>query len=352
MGFFDKIKVFFNNDKTNQKKELICQEENINNNIVNFKDRDNLAIEISKSLYELYATMERENKKKIQFFLRIKDSISSKNCTISNVDLLIQRISERTTTIGYEFLVKWINGNEEFEEYNDINKILVKIYDGNDINIDYQYEIDYEIFNVVLEDIKNIIKNRFNKNVEINNIKRIKPIKQKEELVDFGILGNCDYYDIEYRTEEKLNDEQIEEKKREILNSYKIQIDDINKKIFYEMHYHLMQTDHKIWDYEGFDIIINREKLPVNFDDLSVTEKGEILYLNNVSEYNELWEKIKDEKPFWNLENIKKDINITNVVIEPDYNKICIEFNGFCSFFYAIIEMDLENYNIINFDVS
>ena len=43
----------------------------------------------------------------------------------------------------------------------------------------------------------------------------------------------------------------------------------------------------------------------------------EILYLNNVSEYNELWERIKEEKPFWNLENIKKDINILISGLKP-----------------------------------
>lgn len=82
--------------------------------------------------------------------------------------------------------------------------------------------------------------------------------------------------------------------------------------------------------------------LPNDFYDLSDKQKRDILYFDNNYTYNELWEKIQQTKPFWNLNNIKNDINITNIVIDADYKHISIEFNGVCNMYTAYIELSYD----------
>ena len=323
--------------------------ESLKNN-EDFNERDKLAIEVAKSLYNLYKILESSKKEKIHFILRTKDKEISKSCRLDSIEQLIGKIKERQTIIGFELSTSWINGNDTEEEYNDKSKIAVKIFDEDMIKIDYQNETGYEMFDITLKNIEEIINNISNKIVEINRINRSRPTR---EFIDFGILGNYEFNDIQYRTNEELTEEQIQIKKREILNDYSKHLDEINKKFFYQIHDNLYSTDYNIWEYKEFEVIINKEMLPNNFYDLSDKEKRNILYLSGKYTENELWEKIQQTKPFWNLNNIKDDIKITNIVIDADYNHINIEFNGICEFFVAYTELSYDkDYQIKVFNPS
>lgn len=119
------------------------------------------------------------------------------------------------------------------------------------------------------------------------------------------------------------------------------------------MHYHLSSTDYNIWEYDEFKKIIHVNLLPQNFYNLNNNEKRDILYLYGNYNYLELWEKIQQEKPFWNLNNLKNDIAITNVVIHDEDKYISIEFSGICKFFVAYLELNYEDdFNIDVFDPS
>lgn len=334
----------------NRKTTLNEMRASISSDIEEFKEIDKLAIEVSKSLENLYKALESDKKEKIYFILRTKDKEISKSCRLDSIDQLIEKIRERQSIIGYELSTSWIDGNDIEEKYNDKSKIQVKISDEDTVKIDYQNEAKYEMFDIILKNIEEIIMNNFNKKVETNVIKRNKP---KREFIDFGILGNYEFSNIKYITGDKLTQEQIETKKREILKDYNKHLDEIDKKIFHEIYYHLCCTDYNIWDYKEFRILINTEILPENFYDLSDKEKREILYFSDTYTESELWDKIQQTKPFWNLNSIKDDVDITNIIIDADYKHINIEFNGICDFFTAYIELSYDKeYKIKVFDPS
>ena len=313
-----------------------------------FNERDKLAIEVAKSLYDLYKSLEKDKKQKIYFILRIKDMDISKSCRIEDIEQFIQKIKEKSTIVGFELSTSWVNGNDIIEEYNDKNKITVKISNEDTVIIDYQCEIPDVMFDDTLKNIENIIKDTSKKIAKLNIVKRHKP---KREMVDFGILGKYQLNYIGYETEEEITEEQVETEKRKIMSDYNKHLDEINKKIFYEIYDQLSNTDYKIWEDEAFEKIINKEKLPNSFNDLSDEQKREILYLNDEYTYLELWEKIQETKSFWNLNNIKDDVVITNVMIDADRRNISIEFNGICNSFVAYIRLSYDNnYEIEEFN--
>lgn len=66
-----------------------------------------------------------------------------------------------------------------------------------------------------------------------------------------------------------------------------------------------------------------------------------------------MWNKLNEIKPFWNINKIKEDVKITNVVISEEFGTIFIEFHGIFSFFTAYIELDYKNnYDVKMFDPS
>lgn len=318
-------------------------------------EMNKIALEIATILNELYEminneTQEITKKERKYLILRIKDQSIAKNCALTDINQFIQRVSERTTTIGYELTTGWIICNDLEDECEKTSKITVKISADDIIKIDYQQEIKIEKFDEILAKIETLIKNKYGKNVEINHIIQ-KENESKVEYIDFGILGKYKYNSIQYETEEELTPEEFETKIRNVLNDYNIHIDEINKKIFYEMYKILTETDYEIWKTESFNIIIDKEKLPQNFDILTKQQKNDFLYLYEYNDYNDLWNNLQKDRPFWNLNKIKEDITITNFIINDNYGKITIEFNGFFSLLTAYIKLNYkENYEIDAFD--
>ncbi|MGM9877902.1 MAG: hypothetical protein ACI33S_04550 [Bacilli bacterium] len=319
------------------------------------KLNDKVVIETAEKLNKLYEIINNERieaKKRKYLMLRIKDEMDSKNCTITSIDQFKKKVNERKTTIGYELTVGYIIGDESDEEWEKISKIVVKVDNSDIIKIDFQNEISQEIFDKVLIDIESMIKNKYNKQVEINYITRDKS-KPKVEFIDFGILGRYKYNMINYQTDEEMNIEQRDIQTRKVINEYYLQINEINKKIFYKIYDELRLTDYKIWESASFDIIIDRKKLPYNFDDLNDQQKTDIIYIYDYNDYIDLWNKINEIKPFWDLNKIKEDVKITNVAISEKIGTISIEFNGIFDFFTAYIELDYKkNYDVKKFDPS
>lgn len=327
------------------KKLILRKEQYMLNDIdKSVEERDNLAIEVAKALHTLYESLEKKENKKLYYMLRIIDKEIAKSCGIEDIKLFIKKIRSSKTIKSYELSTACINTND------DKDKITVKISDENIVEIDYQSEIRDANFEETLRNIENIIKVNTNK---ISKINIIKSDKHQIENVDFGILGNYQLHRIEYKTNAKLSKSEIENEKRKIINDYNKNLDEINKKIFYKIYDELKMTDYNLWEHETFEKIINRAMLPKDFDDLDEKQKRDILYFKDNYNYQELWKKINEEKMFWNLDNIKNDVVITNVIIDADYKNICMEFYGICDFFVAYIELNYEkNYTIEQFDPS
>ena len=210
----------------------------------------------------------------------------------------------------------------------------------------YKKEKNINKNNVTPKNIESLIEEKSKKIAKINIVERDKP---KREFADFGILGEFELNDIQYKTNKKLTEEQKQIEKLKILNGYKENLEEINKKIFSNIIYHLECTDYNIWEYDSFDKIINKEKLPDNFNSLSNEQKRKILYFVDY----EFGDKIQEIKTVWNINNLKDDITITNIVIDANYKHIDIEFNGVCDFFVAYISINYaEDYQIKQFDPS
>lgn len=149
------------------------------------KPIDKLAIDIAKQIDKLYEILKAEKtdstKKNRKFLLlRIKDQNVAKNCAIDNIPLFIQRINERTTTIGYELTTGWIIGEQDGTELE--SKIVVKIDNSDNIEIEYNNEIDIPQFVETLKEIEEIIKKKYKKQVKINYITKAQQSKTINEL--------------------------------------------------------------------------------------------------------------------------------------------------------------------------
>lgn len=174
-------------------------------------EMDKIALEVSIILNRMYEILKKESSKIIRkerkyLMLRIKDQSVAKNCTIEDIKLFIQRLKERTTTIGYELTTGWIIGDEDGEEWEDVSKIIVKIDNSNTVKIDFQNEIKLENFDKILINVESMVKNKYSKQVEMNYITRDKS-KPKVEYIDFGILGRYKYNRINYETDDEINAE-------------------------------------------------------------------------------------------------------------------------------------------------
>lgn len=151
-------------------------------------DTDKIAVEIAEKLNELYGTITENNQETIKenkkyLYLKIKDQSTAKNCTITDKEKFIQRIKERTTTIGYELIIGWIIGEKSFDKWDDISRILVRIDKSDIIKVEFQNEILPEVFIETLGKIESLIKNKYNKKIEINHIIRDKSKTDREKFI-------------------------------------------------------------------------------------------------------------------------------------------------------------------------
>ena len=332
MLFLDKIKTIFDKNK------LIPD-------TINSVEDVNLIYFIANSISDLYNQLNSDVNLNLILFFKIKDVTSSKNCTITNLNTFLDRIKERDSIIGYEFL---ISHNSLYSGKNKV-MILVKVYNDKNIVIEYQNDFDYELIKHYINELKEKIENFYNKSLDIYFIEKEDNSFNVDSLVDLGILNSFEFSQIQYKTVNNLTQDEINSNIIKIFNEYKKNIIDINKKIFYEMHNILVGTDYNIWEYDGFKKIVDINLLPSNFFHLSNNEKRSILFLDdNLDNYVDFWDKFNVKKPFWKLDCIKDDIIITNVVIDDKFKLISIEFNGFCQFFNAFIELKYDD----NFEIN
>lgn len=303
--------------------------------------KDDIALEIIK-----YITNEPQtNMYKTSIQLRLVNEKPSKSCTVDSMEKFLERKNTIEGIISYELLIRWISENT-----SKTNMIQTKINLKNDIiNIKYENNEKLDFMITKVNEIKNIIQNM---GVTPTIEEKIKE-EPKVELVSLGILGDYNIYDIEYETINQITKEQEYNKIKEVMEGFAKNIEKINNGLFYEIYSNLDCVVAPLWEDESFNKIINIEKLPQEFSEISEEEKHKILFdFNSEINKNNIIEITKIEKPFWNIENIKNDLIIKYVKIEEEYNEIIIEFNGILNCFIAYIEIDTNNYEITNFDPS
>ena len=189
-----------------------------------FKKTKNEKIEISTKLDKLYKSIQedktyndKENRKYL--FLRIKDKSPSKNCTIDNLEKFIKRVEERTETIGYELSIGLIVNKEE-------SKIIVKIDNETNIEINYINELNNNLFEQMLNEIESLIKKEYKKDVKIIKIEKEKNNKIEE-------LKNNDYIALEIFNKSKVirvfstGDNQFDENGKYKNNDFKLNKEEI-----------------------------------------------------------------------------------------------------------------------------
>ncbi len=343
MGLFDGLKNIFKKEKSveganNDIEELLDEEYSMND----------VAIEIAGIIKSLYNTMKHENKRAYLRF-RILDEKASKNATVEDYDVFLYRVNNKPTNIGYEISTAWIAGEEPSHDYNDIDRIVVKISKEKLVKVNFQYEKDYDLFIRVKDMILDKLQNKFQVEVELKNVERIKPVKatfletkDTSKKVSFGILGEYNYDYVETIPETANLDD--------LVNSLNKNMITFNQQVFHAIHSDLVATAVNIWDDEDFNKFIDVPKLPNDFFELPEDAQREILYCDDTLDYKTLWQEINN-KSFWNLSNISKTIEITNVIFDTTSKTITIEFNGFCGVYTALIEIEYENnYTVSNFD--
>jgi hypothetical protein len=325
-------------------------------------NRDELAIGVTNILYKLYSDLKVEGKRAI-FHPEIKDQIASKNCSPSTAERFATIVHERDSIINYVLTVSSNVGEYKGLEMekNDHDKITVMISDENTIKLKILYEFPEERFKQAYEKIKTFLKENSNKEVIEEHEVREKPI---EKICDFGILGTFPLDKVNFESNEEYSDEQINNKITEILNEYKKNIDNINKKVFIKIfNYCFYGVDGEyIWEDDHFTDSINdityADKLPFNFNELSNDEKANILFKEEIDESD--FENIENSRlKFFNLEKIKDHCKIYNVTINEEYKTITIEvyllYNDATNlkYCYPLIEMNYaNNFEIKNFDPS
>ena len=126
-------------------------------------------------------------------------------------------------------------------------------------------------------------------------------------------------------------------------------------------------TRYPLWEYDEFYKIIKKELLPPDFENWDDSKKSDFIYqevsglklstINNCE--NALVPNLlnfKEQKPYFRINRLKKDIKITNVFMEMDSNEIEIEFEGVCHFFNAYVRIKydkaLNEFEIVEFSAS
>lgn len=306
--------------------------------IKSYTNKD-IAIEISKYLLE--QTKLTSYKTSIQ--LRLVNERASKSCTVDTLEKFIDKLNTIDGVIKYELLIRWIN-----EDILKTNMIQTKIdLINNNIIIKYENNENLDFILIKVNEIKSIIENMGISPLIEEKIKK----EPKVELISLGLLGEYNIYDINFKSIDNVTKEIEYKKKKDILRNLNDNINKINNNLFYEIHSNLECVVDNLWEDESFGKVIHLNKLPNEFNDATDEDKHKILfdYKEDITKEN-IIEKTKIEKPFWNIENIKNDLIIKNVIIEEEYNKIIIEFEGILNSFIAYVEINYNNYEITNFD--
>lgn len=173
-----------------------------------------------------------------------------------------------------------------------------------------------------------------------------------DNRIDLGILGKYEIEDVVCEKEFD-SDEEYDAFIKKLFDDYKNNIVHIDNDILFEIYSHLQCCGYPLWEFQGnFKRIVDEEKLPNDFWEITDDEKEEVLYGFEFNKDNIL-ENIKNNIPFFNVEKLKNDIKITNVNIDGELDNIYIEFEGICNCFYAMIEMNYgNNFKIIDFHAS
>lgn len=176
-------------------------------------------------------------------------------------------------------------------------------------------------------------------------------------VCDFGILGTFPLSNIGFESNNDYSNEEIDNIIKNIINDYKNNIDNINKRLLINIFNNCFYgvDGMYIWNEDYFNDIINIDMLPSNFNELNDDEKSNILFGKEIDESD--FEDIENSNlKLFNLEKIKEYNKIYNVVIKEKYNVLSIEVYFLCntagnSICLPMIQMKYsDNFNIINFD--
>lgn len=169
--------------------------------------------------------------------------------------------------------------------------------------------------------------------------------------VSLGILGKYPLEDVVCDSDFDSDDEYFEFVKN-ILNLYNDNIELVNRKLLFKMYDALSACSFPIWKENEFKKIIDEDKLPENFQNMTDEEKSKLFYGFEIKEDN-IKETLSDNVPFINIDKLKYDIVVRNVNINKNFKEISIEFDGICNFFYAMVTFKYDdNFKISDFHVS
>ena len=171
------------------------------------------------------------------------------------------------------------------------------------------------------------------------------------EEVNLGILGKYSLEDVVCDSDFD-SDEEYFNFIKEVLNLYNDNIELIDRRLLFRMYDELSACEFPIWNEDGFNKMIDEDKLPENFQNMTDEEKSSLFYDFEINEDN-IEEALSNNVPFINIDKLKDDIIIRNVNIHKDYNKISIEFDGICDFFCAMVTFKYDDdFRISEFHAS
>lgn len=171
------------------------------------------------------------------------------------------------------------------------------------------------------------------------------------EEINLGILGNYPLENVVCDSDFD-SDEEYFAYIKEVLKKYNDNIELIDRKLLYRMYNELSDCEFYLWDESDFNKIIDEDKLPENFYNMSDEEKLALFYDYEINEDN-IKEVLSSNVPFFNIDKLKDDIRVHNVNIRKEYNEISIEFDGVCDFFAAMIVFKYDdNFRISEFYAS
>ncbi len=310
--------------------------------------REYCIFQVAKILYELYIELNKTKPNaKLYYRPAIKCQNIAHNCGPVNFDGFKEQCMKKDDIINFTLSTSYIVGEDEEDEYNDWCKITV-VFDINKDTIEIYYlkEFENELFDESINKIKECLKGQ---KAIFKNKKRKKPVRVE---MDIGVLGK--YMLHEFETDEYFETEEGYNRFfKRIMKDYAENIDLINNKIVYQMYMALVSTAYPLWEYDEFYKIIDKDKLPAGFENMSNKEKSDLLYKNFEYDEENIITKLKENVPFLNVDKFKDDINITNITINKKPKDINIEFNGICNFFTAMITLEYDkNYKVREFHVS
>ena len=309
---------------------------------------ENCIFKVAEILYELYLNLiDRGQNYKLYYRPAIKCQNPAHNCGPGTFDSFKEQCFKKDDIFNFTLSTSCIIGEDEENEYNDWCKIAV-VFDMNKdvIEIHYLKEFKNELFDETINKIKDTLKGQKTK---FNNKKRKKTIREK---IDIGVLG--EYYLNDFQTKEYFdNKDGYNRFFKRVMKNYAKNINLINNKIIYEIYDELHATRFPLWKYDEFYKIIDEDKLPNDFENMTDEEKSNLIYKK--FDYNEknVIEKLKENVPFFNVDKFKNDILITNITIDKKPKEIAIDFKGISDFFVAAIILDYgKKYEIIEFSAS